>query len=109
MADVEIQVDGDWWGSQDREEQEALLDHELTHIQVLEEANGVARKDKAGRPKIKCRPHDVDVGWFRIVAARNGQHSLERRQAASMMEEQGQYFWPEIITAPASKMGLKTT
>lgn len=93
LGDVEICLDNDWWVDQDEAEQRALLDHELHHVAVT------AKNDDLGRPKIKLRKHDVEVGWFRAVAARHGTHSMERIQAAAIMEVDGQFFWPEMAKA----------
>src|SRR5262249_34153393 len=54
-ADAEVTIDADWWLSHDREEQKALLDHELFHIDL--DPHG--RKDHGDRPKLRLRPHDV--------------------------------------------------
>ena len=91
-GDAEIVIDGDWWHNADEEEQRSLLDHELHHIAVVEK-----QTDDIGRPRLKLRHHDVEFGWFSIVASRHGTHSMERIQAASMMETHGQYFWPELV------------
>jgi hypothetical protein len=89
-GDVEIMLDMDWWEKADWEEQNALLDHELHHIQLKGGKNPL---DDLGRPKIRLRKHDHEFGWFAIVAARNGAASLERQQAKAMMDEFGQYYW----------------
>lgn len=99
LGDVEICLDHDWWSEVDEAEQKALLDHELHHIAVTDKV------DDLGRPKIKLRKHDVEVGWFRVVAQRHGKHSIERRQAAMIMERDGQYFWPEISKAVEGRIG----
>ncbi len=90
MGDVEICLDGNWWEDADDKERRALLDHELHHIIVT------VKNDDLGRPKIKMRKHDIQVGWFAIIAQRHGIHSQEQKQAASIMLIQGQFFWPAI-------------
>lgn len=91
LGDAEICLDYDWWKNADEEQKAALLDHELHHIAVVD-----GKKDAIGRPVIKMRKHDVQVGWFATIAHRHAQHSQERIQAASIMETHGQFFWPEI-------------
>ena len=108
-GDVEISLDGDWWGNASHEEQRALLDHELHHIVPKQEGTNTAGKpvfkvDAAGRPVIGMRKHDYNFGWFKDIAARHGKHSQERKQAAGMMEEGGQYFWPSIGFAAPSNL-----
>lgn len=90
-GDVEIALDGDWWTNAPLAEKRALLDHELHHIMPL-----LVDRDDLGRPRIKLRKHDVEFGWFRCIAARHGENSLERQQARQLMEDSGQYFWGDI-------------
>jgi hypothetical protein len=42
------------------------------------------------------RKHDIEVGWFAVVAGRNGGASLEIEQAKAIMDSYGQLFWPAI-------------
>jgi hypothetical protein len=94
-ADAEITLDGDWWPTAPEPEQRALLDHELHHIAIRIDKRGLVRDD-LGRPVIQLRKHDVEVGWFKAIAARHGLNSPERIQARQIMGDFGQYFWPEI-------------
>jgi hypothetical protein len=96
MGDAEISLDGDWWEQANDEERRALLDHELHHLMVKIDKRGLVRDD-IGRPVIVMRPHDVEFGWFKVIAARHGMASQERQQAAIMMSDAGQYFWPQIF------------
>lgn len=95
-GDVEVALDGDWWKSATDEQQAALLDHELHHICIKCDKAGNVQYDDLGRPKIKLRKHDVEVGWFKVVAERHGAASQERIQAKAIMDFSGQYFWPGI-------------
>lgn len=91
LGDAEICLDGDYWEEADEPERRSLLDHELQHlVSTLD-------RDDLGRPIIKLRKHDVEVGWFKEVAARHGNHSQERIQAAKLMDTYGQFFWPGIV------------
>ncbi len=89
-GDVEISLDGDWWETANEPQRLALLDHELYHIVVTEDT------DDCERPIIKLRDHDFEVGWFRVIAERHGRNSGECAQAAKVMLEHGQAFWPDI-------------
>lgn len=100
-ADAEISLDGQWWEQASDAERRALLDHELHHIATKTDKRGLV-KDDLGRPVIQLRKHDYEFGWFKCVAARHGRASIERQQAAEMMCDAGQYFWPEISTAKAA-------
>lgn len=97
LADAEITIDGDWWEEATIPEQKALLDHELHHLELKENEDGLM-KDDLDRPLLKLRPHDVDVGWFKLIAERHGVHSQERQQAKQILDGAGQYFWPELLT-----------
>lgn len=99
-ADAEITIDGDWWEEAGLSEQKALLDHELHHLELKTNEDGDC-KDDLGRPLLKLRPHDVDVGWFKLIAERHGVHSQERIQAKIILDNAGQYFWPELLAARA--------
>ena len=110
-GDAEIALDGDWWQKATDEQQAALLDHELNHIAVKSDKNGNVQFDDLGRPQIKLRKHDVEVGWFKCIAERHGGASQEQIQAKVIMDMQGQYYWPGIaptveITAGGKSSGL---
>lgn len=91
-GDAEISIDHDWWAEAEDEQREALLDHELFHLVKTGE------NDDLGRPVLKIRPHDYQFGWFKVVAQRRGAMSLECIAAKQIMEESGQYFWPELFS-----------
>lgn len=91
MGDVEIALDGDHWNNIDQEQQDAIIDHELTHIKIAD-----GKVDDLGRPKIRMRDHDYDVGWFVEVAARHGAHSIEVKQAREIKDESPILFQPEL-------------
>lgn len=96
-GDAEITLDGYWWTSASPEEQAALLDHELHHISLKTQYDKPVTDD-LGRPVIILRPHDFEVGWFSIIAERNGMASQEQKQAHTAMSKMGQYFWPELFS-----------
>ena len=95
-ADAEIMLDGDWWKAATEEERRALLDHEMHHIAIKIDKRGLVRDD-IGRPALQMRKHDYEFGFFKIIAARHGENSLERHFAKVMMAEAGQYFWPDLV------------
>lgn len=101
-GDSEIVIDGDWWADANDDERNALLDHELHHIAVKANKSGVIQTDDLGRPQLRMRKHDVDVGWFAIIAQRHGAASQEQYQAKKIMDVAGQYFWPDLV-APSAK------
>ena len=106
-GDAEISLDGDWWTDASDEQREALLDHEMHHISI-KTSKRVYLFDDLGRPQIKLRKHDVEVGWFACVADRHGANSMEQIQARQIMEEKGQYFWPALVKDAVSTKRLNT-
>lgn len=102
-GDAEIALDHDHWSTLTEAQQEALLDHELHHIQVKTNKSGVAKTDDLNRPLLTLRKHDVEVGWFNVIAERHQHNSTERIQAAQVMEAAGQLYWPALsYVAPAT-------
>lgn len=90
-GDAEITLDAVAWDNLTELEKNALLDHELHHLTL---GKGV---DDLRRPKLRMRKHDVQIGWFSLIAERHQAASAERRQATIVMVEKGQYFWPELV------------
>lgn len=97
-GDCEVLLDGHWWKEASRDERRAILDHELHHFIVKQSTHGVFERDDIGRPKIVLRHHDFEFGWFAVIAERHGLASQERQQAKIMMEQGGQFFWPEVAS-----------
>lgn len=95
-GDAEITIDGDWWKEANEKEQAALLDHELHHLSLKIDKRGLVHDD-IGRPVIILRKHDFEFGWFNIIAQRHGQYSQERIYAARMMDNAGQFYWPDFV------------
>lgn len=107
-GDVEITLDGEWWQDANEQERAALLDHELHHAEVKKQ-NGCVVIDDLRRPKIKLRKHDVEIGWFNIIAERHGAFSQECQQAKSMMDYHGQLYWPDIAAENPVKVKTNLT
>lgn len=95
-GDAEVMLDGDWWQNATEASRRALLDHEMHHLEVCFDEDQVLITDDLKRPKLKLRKHDVEVGWFAIVAGRHGSASLEMQQAKVLMDSYGQLFWPAL-------------
>lgn len=93
-GDVLIKVDGEAWKELPDPQKEALLDHELYHLNpemVAGEEN--FKLDDLDRPKFKMREHDIQVGWFTAIAARHGAASIEVIQALSIKKKSGQLLF----------------
>lgn len=65
-------------------ERAAVIDHELTHVDLQLDKNGKPKTDDYGRPKLTLRLHDRQFGWFDAVALRHGRESQEVQQAAAL-------------------------
>lgn len=96
MGDGEISIDADWWKGADDDERAAMLDHELHHFTPKKDKYGAFVWDDLRRPALKMRKHDVEVGWFHVIAARHGRASQEVKQAASVLDNAGQLYWPDL-------------
>jgi hypothetical protein len=93
LADAEITLDADRWKELGRGKRIGLIDHELTHIELVYDDDGLALDDNE-RPKLKLRKHDYEFGWFNEVVERHGNDSLEREQAARLLYNAGQLYFP---------------
>lgn len=99
-ADIEIKIDAEKYEELEEDERRALLDHELYHVlPIPDDKLGGYKRDAYGRPRIKMRPHDVQIGWFEEIAKRHGAASMERKQARQMFDAHGQAFWPFLTEA----------
>ena len=92
QADAELILDGDRWVELDTEEQVAVIDHELTHLELSIGDNGI-RVDDIGRPKLRIRKHDHQFGWFDEVARRHGRDSIEVQQYEHFTEVGYRQLW----------------
>ncbi len=94
MGDAEITIDAAKYLRMTPEQQDALLDHELHHLIVMRDDDGMAKTDDLGRPRFKMRKHDFDFGWFTEIATRHGMNSPEVTQAKMMWDEANQSLFP---------------
>lgn len=94
VADAVITIDRAYWLDIKGQQAEAVIDHELYHLERAVDADTKQNlADSLGRPKLEMRPHDRHFGWFDEVAKRYGEHSLEVRQARSILAETGQLYF----------------
>ncbi len=78
LADATVTIDGDEWPHTAQERRRAILDHELTHLEVVWEDEGkVPKTDDAGRPKLRMKLHDLVVGGFESVIKEHGAAAVE--------------------------------
>jgi len=93
--DATLKLDGDHWKDLPDPQRRALLDHELSHLVVVEDADGKPKTDDIGRPKLKPRPHDVEIGLFADVVERHKNQALEAQAVHSAWTKfvQGVFHW----------------
>ena len=91
LGDCTITIDGDRWNLVEPQTQLALLDHELTHVDLVFKDNVLVR-DQLERPKLRLRHHDFTHGWFTEVVERHGKFSIEHIQAQEFIKSSGQTY-----------------
>jgi hypothetical protein len=77
LPDVSLAIDGDRWPDMSDEQRTALLHHEIHHLLVCRDDEGVIRSDDCGRPKLKMRPHDWECSGFETIIRRYGQAAID--------------------------------
>ncbi len=95
-GDAEITIDVDAYEEMSSAQQDALIDHELAHLILCKDDDGFVKLDDVGRPKLKMRKHDYQLGWFREIAMRHGKDSVEVSQARILWNQDGQAFFPAL-------------
>lgn len=86
-ADADLSLDEENWQRLTDRQREALLHHELLHLEVKSDDEGHAQTDDCGRPKLKIRPHDWEVGGFHQVAENYREDSPEAIALASLAKD----------------------
>lgn len=95
-ADAEIIIDRKAWDDMTEPKQRALLDHEITHLEIQTDADGFVKSDDQGRPKLKLRLHDWQLGGFRSIAQRYGGDAVEVVEARKFEQD-----YADVTTAKA--------
>lgn len=93
VADAVIVIDRSNWLMLTQNQREALIDHELHHLErVVDEDTELPKIDAVDRPKLAIRKHDHQFGWFDVIAERHGDASPEVRQAKQLIAATGQLY-----------------
>lgn len=92
QGDAQIIIDGDKWPEMSDEERDALIDHELTHLELRTDKDGLVVRDDLNRPKLRLRKHDHQFGWFDSIARRHGGASIEIKQWNEFQESRRQMW-----------------
>lgn len=77
LADAEIVIDGDNWKDWSDARQDALIDHELCHLELARDKGGAVILDDHFRPKLRMKLHDWQLGGFAAVIQRHGEESFD--------------------------------
>lgn len=100
-ADAEIIIDKDvWLNTLTEPQQRAILDHEITHLEILKNSEGFVITDDIGRPKLGIRLHDWFLGGFRSIAQRYGEHAIEVLEARKFQEKYGDVTLTKPLDQP---------
>ena len=75
--DATIEIDGEGWKDWNERRRTATLHHELHHLLVQRDDEEGVKSDDLGRPKLKMRLHDVQVGGFEEIAKRYKDDAFE--------------------------------
>lgn len=104
-ADAVMWIDGDRYKRWKPEILEAIIDHELQHLELrLNPKTDEPMCDDCGRPILKIREHDYQFGWFTVIAERHKSNAVEVIQAAQIAEQRQLYF-PDFNMEPKRKKG----
>jgi hypothetical protein len=107
-GDAEIVIDEAHYLTMTDAQKDALIDHELYHIELkVSNKTGRVKLDEHGRPKLRMRKHDFQAGWFHEIAQRHGAASLECQQAANLVLTCKQIYFEFALTPP--KDGVTST
>jgi hypothetical protein len=92
--DARITIDADRWDEHSDARRIAIIDHELEHIVIDDEAD--ESEDAAGRPKLKIRPHNVDLGLFWSICERHGREEPQTEILLSALKKAKQLDLPFV-------------
>ncbi len=86
-ADATLTVDQDKWDERTDRQHEAILAHELTHLVVKRDKDGVVKVDDCGRPKLGTIPDDWTINGFYSNVQRYGADAPERETLEAVCRE----------------------
>src|SRR6185437_13224275 len=92
IADAKLVIDRAFgWERISNGRRQALIDHELTHLNLTTDADGMTKLDDCRRPKLHMRHHDWELTGFAEVCERHGEAAVEVHEILRWQEEYGQY------------------
>ena len=102
-GDAEIVIDEAQYLVMNDPKRDALLDHELHHIELVLTPKGRVKLDCRKRPQLTMRKHDRQYGWFDAIAQRHGINSIEVQQAQSLVLAGTQIYFGFMDSVPKLK------
>lgn len=110
--DVRIVLDADEWETASKNRRTAILDHALAHLEVVRDKKSDKIKlDDVGRPRIRIRQHDFELGGFYDVVRRHKEQSVEAQHIAyfaNQLKQQAEFDWTAAELIAAASMNEKT-
>lgn len=95
FPDAIVDIDGEAWLKEWNEERKsAVLDHEITHLEVKRDEDGAISLDDCNRPKLKMRMHDFEIGGFVEIAKRYKEEAIEVENIRDIAGKYGQLLFP---------------
>jgi hypothetical protein len=76
IGDAELVINGDLWDTLPKEQQVALIDNELTKLELRRDGEGHVKRDDYNRPLFRIRKPDWIAYGFDEVVRRHGDNSL---------------------------------
>lgn len=80
LGDAILKLDADRIDTLSEAELVALYDHEIFHLDLVIDKNGAVARDDCGRPKLKAKKHDIQIGGFSEIIKRHKRNALEAQQ-----------------------------
>ena len=100
--DIEITIDSLYWQNASIEERKSTIDHELTHIVVKLDKEGLPKVDDDGLVCFKMRRHDLVYWGFKEILERNKTNSIEYQSFKNLLKDIGGMVTPPTPTPIAS-------
>jgi hypothetical protein len=91
-GDAEILIDFEAYEDLTDAQKDALIDHELEHLQLKVDERGTPKVDALKRPLFTMKKHDHQFGWFDSIVKRHGANSIESIQAQEWQSRVGQLY-----------------
>jgi hypothetical protein len=92
VTDAVIKIDEVRYERLSEASRDALIDHELLHLEIQYEGDGPGtpfKTDDHGRPKLRIRQHQFEVCGFHDIIERHGEAAIELQAAQKLAAECG--------------------